>query len=374
MKVLFVGHYREGSGWAQAAIDWILALDAAGVDVVCRPIKLNNENPPIPERVKELESKSSIGCDYVIQNVLPHFMDYDGEMKKNVGMFFSETLNLKYTGWPSRLNTMDVLGVPCSEALTCCNNSGIDTVRTYVIPCATDITKFSKEYEKYQLPDIINSTYKFYFIGENIRRKHLTAALVAFYTQFTKYDNVSFVIKTHRSGQHFNDTMNQVEAEIRAVKDKLRMYKDHSDYPIHCIITGHLSEQQIYSIHQQCDCFVMPSFGEGWCIPAFDAMGFGKTVVANSTGGMIDFLHAYSNGFLVDSSEQPIVGYDVVFDDMNTGRDYWKAVSINSLSKTMRLMYDEREAMSKKTNADKIVSKYSYEKVGETIRKVLENG
>ena len=36
MKVLYFGHYKEGTGWAQAAIDYILALDSVGVDVVCR--------------------------------------------------------------------------------------------------------------------------------------------------------------------------------------------------------------------------------------------------------------------------------------------------------------------------------------------------
>lgn len=34
MKVLYLGHYRERSGWANAAINNILALDSVGVDVV----------------------------------------------------------------------------------------------------------------------------------------------------------------------------------------------------------------------------------------------------------------------------------------------------------------------------------------------------
>ena len=35
MKILYIGHYKEFGGWAQAATDYILALDRAGADVVC---------------------------------------------------------------------------------------------------------------------------------------------------------------------------------------------------------------------------------------------------------------------------------------------------------------------------------------------------
>lgn len=369
MKVLFVGHYREGSGWAQAAIDWILALDAAGVDVVCRPIKLNNENPAIPERVKELEAKSSVGCDYNIQNVLPHFMDYSGSFKKNVGLFFSETLNLTHTGWPSRLNTMDEVWVPSKENLDCLANSGV-TVPSRVVNCATDIWKFDKEYKKYELPELVRDTFKFYFIGENIRRKHLTAALIAFYTNFTKYDNASFIIKTHKSGQDFQKCMDDVENNIRAIKDKLRLYNDHGDYPLHCIITGHLPESDIYSIHQQCDCFCMPSFGEGWCIPAFDAMGFGKKVVATETGGLTDFLSDYTDARVIKASVEPVVGYDVVFNDMHTGLDLWKAVSIRDFGLSMKHFYNTRN-VSHPAHGLRI-RKWSYEAIGHLMKENLE--
>ena len=44
-------------------------------DVVCRPIKLNNFQGEIPDRIVELEGKSVVGCEVCIQNVLPHLME-----------------------------------------------------------------------------------------------------------------------------------------------------------------------------------------------------------------------------------------------------------------------------------------------------------
>ena len=57
MKILYIGHYKEGSGWSNAAINNILALDSIGIDVVCRNIKLTNSENEVPERIKELEQK-----------------------------------------------------------------------------------------------------------------------------------------------------------------------------------------------------------------------------------------------------------------------------------------------------------------------------
>ena len=38
MKVLYIGHYRDGTGWGNAALNNILSLDAVGIDVVPRAI------------------------------------------------------------------------------------------------------------------------------------------------------------------------------------------------------------------------------------------------------------------------------------------------------------------------------------------------
>ena len=69
MKTLFVGVYRDGTGWGNAAQNYILALDAANVDVVPRHIKLNNNQADVPERILELEKKDISGCELVIQNI-----------------------------------------------------------------------------------------------------------------------------------------------------------------------------------------------------------------------------------------------------------------------------------------------------------------
>jgi hypothetical protein len=67
MKILYLSVYRDGTGWAEAANRYILALDAAGVEVVPRPIRLEAVSHTPSDRVLELEKRSSKGCNVVIQ-------------------------------------------------------------------------------------------------------------------------------------------------------------------------------------------------------------------------------------------------------------------------------------------------------------------
>ena len=98
MKVLYIGCYRDGTGWGNAATDYILAMDSVGINVVPRPVKLNARNPEIPARLIELENRDSRGSDVCIQHVLPHMMDYNGIFEKNIAIpFHSLGLDKKYT-------------------------------------------------------------------------------------------------------------------------------------------------------------------------------------------------------------------------------------------------------------------------------------
>ena len=42
MKVLYIAHFYEGTGWSKAAINYVLAMDAAGIDVAIRSVNLTD--------------------------------------------------------------------------------------------------------------------------------------------------------------------------------------------------------------------------------------------------------------------------------------------------------------------------------------------
>ena len=372
MKVLYIGCYRDGTGWAQAAIDYILAMDHVGIDVVPRPVKLNSDRYELPERIIELENKSSRGCDVCIQHVLPHMMDYNGGFDRNIALYATETNSFKWSIWPDRINQMDEAWVINNQMAEVSKSSGVNIPIT-VIPHASDVSKFANNYEPVDIPDSENN-FVFYFIGDLNRRKNLAAFVRAFHSEFEIDEPVSIVIKTSKHNTSSDDCATEVKEMCNNVKTGLKLYPSLESYKEDLIITDRLDEETLRRLHAACDCFVMPSYGEAWCIPAFDAMGFGNVPICTDVGGMADFLGG-GEGLLVHSREEPVFGMLETFDDLYTANETWQSIDPIGLKQAMRYVYnlntsDAFSAVQKKGRER--VEEYSYESIGNLIKKTLD--
>ena len=79
MKVLYIGNYRDGTGWGNACANNILALDSVGVNVVPRAITFNGSKQTQSQRIAELEEQSEAGADVCIQHTLPNLYSYNAK-------------------------------------------------------------------------------------------------------------------------------------------------------------------------------------------------------------------------------------------------------------------------------------------------------
>ena len=375
MKVLYIGCYRDGTGWARAAIDYILSMDAAGIDVVPRPVKLNDRQPELPKRILELEKKSDKGCDVCVQHVLPHMLDYNGRFKKNIVLYATETDSFKRSIWTERINQMDEAWVINQEMKTVSKNSGVN-IPIKVVPHACDVSKFQRSYEKLSIPNS-QGKFVFYTIGDFTRRKNLSSFIRAFHTEFDSEEPVSMLIKTHQYGVSPEGCMDQVREMCLNVKTGLKIYPTLDDYKEDLIITDFLYDEEIARLHQSCNCFIMPSYGEAWCIPAFDAMGFGNTPICTRVGGMADFLKD-GGGVLVDGRYEPVFGMVDTFKDMCTAKENWKSIDPISLQKAMRDVFNLWKTGDKKygdmqKQGRLSAENYSYKNIGNVMRSFLEH-
>ena len=374
MKVLYIGCYRDGTGWGNAATDYILAMDSVGINVVPRPVKLNARNPEIPARLIELENRDSRGSDVCIQHVLPHMMDYNGRFEKNIALYATETDLFVKPPWVEKINLMDAAWVINNEMASSSQNCGVN-VPIKIIPHATDFSKFERGYKKFELPNSQDS-FIFYFIGELNKRKNLEALIKAFHLEFHAVEPVSMVIKTNKYGLSPDECAGEVKSLCDQVKSDLKLYPSLDDYKEDLIITDFLSQEDLYRLHSGCDCFVMPSYGEAWCIPAFDAMGFGKTPICTNVGGMADFLNN-GGGVLVDGRVEPVSGMIDTFVELYTGYERWVSIDILKLMKEMRRIYnmsrDENKEPYKEMKSQGLKSAYnhSHEEIGTLIKETL---
>lgn len=363
MKVLYIGVYRDHTGWGEAATNTILALDSAGVDVVCRPIKLNNNEQPIPERLRELEARPTKGCDVVIQNVLPHMLSANCGFKKNIAFYETETSNFRSSSWANHINLMDAALVASTESQFASIDSGV-TIPLHVIPHAYDTDKFYRSYEKISFGPTVDPTFKFYWVGEINARKNLEVLIKAFHLAFDPTDSVSLIIKTTNKKQE------EVAAFCESVKRNLKLYADPKHYKQEIIIDSYLPEDQLMALHNTCDAFVCPSSGEAWSYPTFIALGLGSLVIAPHTQGFKHYLNDV-NSLRLETMRTPCYGETEQFGDLFTGRELWDEVRLDSLIEQMRrAKYVDNSNLIE--NGMEIVHCFSREAVGAKLKRILQ--
>lgn len=369
MKILYINNYGDGTGWAYQGQDFILALDKAGVDVVPRRIILNKQSY-IPQRILDLEQKSAVGCDIVIQHVLPHMMDYMGHLK-NIGLFQSETSNFAKTMWPSKLNSMDEIWVTCQQQAIAAVNSGV-TKKIRIIPQPCDTSKYSKSYKPLEIPGT-KDKFKFYFIGETNRRKGIEHLLKAFHLEFHPDEPVELVMKINSPGLSERDSIAHMNHYCNEIKNGLKLWPSLDFYKKEIVIAEYLSPENIMRLHNDCDCFVMPSYGEAWCIPAFDAMAMGKTPIVTKNTGMEEYIKD-STGWIINSNKEPVFGMMDTFNDLYTGREDWYRADVIDLCHLMRAAFECTTTRGEKSkNGIDAAYKYSYEKIGQQMKEILSN-
>jgi glycosyltransferase involved in cell wall biosynthesis len=369
MKVLIVGNYKELSGWSTQLKNHILALDSVGVDVVPRNITITqNVDPNVPQRILELEERSSKNPDVVVLNTLPAFYERQGGAKY-FGFYVAETSSFKPAGWQHKINLMDRAIVPnffCQET----SRRSEVKVPIHIVPQALDIHKFDVKYPVHPIRQANPNDFIFYTIGELTRRKNVEAILRAFHTEFSPNEPVQLFVKTTPTG--LGDNPQQLINElVNKVKGGLKLYNSVDRYKKEFIIPSYASDEEINSIHQSCNCYVTASHGEAFNIPLAEAMAAGKIVVAPNHSGM-DYV-TEKNAFVPRSYAATCFGAVDTISDLYTGREWWHDVDVDSLRKCMRDAFEKRDLSRKKIEvAKKDIQKFSYQTVGKIYKETLQ--
>lgn len=378
MKVIYIGVLQDGSGWSHAANDNILALDKVGIEVVPRSISFKESfslHDEMPSRVKELMDNDEKGCDICIQHIPPSYMSYNGNLRC-IGIFESETSHFSNSGWADYLNLMDEVWVPNNQMVSASRLSGVKRP-IKVVPHTCDVSKYSQYYEKIDNP-LFNNKFMFYTIGDFNRRKNFAALLKAFHLEFHPSESVGLFIKSGSYGSSDSECNANINHFINSVKKSLRLYPNLEDYIQEVVITNRVSDLEIMRIHYTFDCFVSPSFGEAWNIPAFDAMAMGKTPICTDIGGPADYLknkEGEYGGSLIGGQMTP------VFFDANEATPFglfcanedWLDININELRMEMRSVYEmnKDERLVKANIGIDRAYDFSYSEVGGIMKEIL---
>lgn len=352
-NILYIGNYKSSSGWGLGAREYLESLLLTEHNVVARPIYLcNNIDNKISKSIQKSEEKKlDKHPDIIIQHVLPDLLEkHEGY---NIGIFYTETRN--NWGWSPKINLMDEVWVNSELEKQTLIDSGV-TTKISIIPVSTNtknLEKYLRFAEDLKIPEL-NQKYVFYFIGEHNDRKNILALLKAFHREFSIEEQVSILIKTNSD----------------AIKQEVNEWKKYSrtrtTYLPEAFMIGQLKEQEIYSIHKTCNCFVCPSRGESQCRPIVDAMFFDKPVICTE-----NIFAASSFGTeiaTVKSTEVPVDTKSPPVPHIYTGRETWMDIDIIDLQRAMRFAFNNK----KQTNTKQwVIDNFSRESVAKRMELCL---
>tara|TARA_R100000008_G_C3585569_1_gene171994 strand:+ start:366 stop:1460 length:1095 start_codon:yes stop_codon:yes gene_type:complete len=364
MKVLYIGNYRDGTGWSNACINNILAMDAAGIDVVPRAISFNVHDKDYTDKIKSLEIKhnlrsSNLECDVVVQHTLPHLYCYDASYK-NIGFLAVESHDFRSTNWHRSINLMDELWVPNSQSKESAIRSGVD-IPIKVVPHSLDMSRYGNT-EGQKIQELQN-TFTFGFVGEFVERKNIKALIKAFHIEFTPKEPVTLLLKTSRA------ELPEIQAYCNTITRGLKI---RGQYKPEVVIAGMMDRQDYISILSQVDCFVMPSRGEAFCIPALESMALGTPSIYTDGIGM-----DYCVGESVESRLEPCFGAVDTLPNLDTADTMWREINVKSLCKTMRSMYNKlksEDGQKLKASCIERSKDYDHKAIGNKIRGILNDG
>ncbi len=378
MKVAYIAPYKDGTGYAKAAIENMLALDCVGVEVVPRAVKMTPSNGEIPCRIIELEQNNLLNIDAVVQHNLPTEFSYKSGVK-NIGGFYYETNGFPNTNWSYHLKLMDGIFVSSQHQKQVVTKECGKIIgdRTYVITPAACSEKFTRTYELMDF-GLANNTVKFYTISELTRRKNIPALLAAYLSTFSSDDNVVLIVKAHDPSRNVVNGRKILHGIIEDLKQSLNRFSDPARYPAIVLLNDYMTDSQINSLHKTADIFVSASHGEAWCLPAIDALGFGNYVLAPRHGAFIDYIGDRTHlGYLVDGSETTVLGVQNAPPGLYSSDEQWFNINIHSLSQCLKQSYEVINQINhpeeKAKRFEYIRDKYSYNKVGQEFKQMIEN-
>jgi glycosyltransferase involved in cell wall biosynthesis len=366
MKIVYQGVVLDGTGYSRFAVDTILAMDAAGIDVAVQPIKLATQTVQPPQRILELAQKDLSNPTHVIQHILPAYFSYKQGFK-NIGFFHMETTHFKPSNWHHYCNLMDHLFVSCQENVQASKDSGV-TKPLSIIPKPIDIQLYNRElYKQYDLGT--NGRYVFYHIGDYSSKKNTTNLIKCYLESFSRDDNVVLVLKTYVEGVSSLDSAKLIADDINKIKHSLRKYSSNK-YPPILLITEYLTDEAIMAIHAQGNCFITLERGAAWCIPAHDGVCMGNWAIASGWGGQNQFIENGKNGILLDYKMVSVEGqtrcpYPYLF----TCHEQWSEPDYEQFKQAMQTAYKNR--ITKPTFGTTDVNAYSYATVGQQIKDIL---
>jgi len=363
--IKFVGNIEDHDGYGRACYSTANALLRTNLPLsikIVSWVKGARTAVITPELKKRVNAKAPYDT-VLIESVPPAFAQHAEKGKKNIGYFFWETDKI-CASWVKFCNAVDEIWVPCETNKTAVLNSGV-TVPVKVLPQAIITPNVAG---KIFIPDTTPFTYVFYSLFQWNPRKNWKGLLEAYWSAFTRNDDVRLMIKTYGQfpgTQGRSQVINDIEQARRVFLT--RSGRAERDLPLIFLVPDILSDDQIQMVHNSGHCFVSTSFGEGWQVATATAITLGYPIISSTFGGVVDMLEK-DKFFSLSHTMAPVSGMPwVVWYDAT---QQWANPSMEEAASHMRHCY---ESKIKSVDYGTLPAQLSLDAMAQNIKLLLES-
>ncbi len=239
--------------------------------------------------------------------------------------------------------------------------SGLEPERIQVVPCGFDPRVF------HPAPPgsgPVRQGFRFLYVGGTISRKGYDLALEAFLAEFAQSEPVALTIKDFGSTTFYRTASGvaRVRAAARATRDLPRRVE---------LIDRLLTDEELAALYQSANALVAPYRGEGFCLPALEAMACGTPAILPRFGPALDY--ATDETAMLLDAELRSVGTSVSGMALS-GEGLLCEIPLEALRKAMRWAVEHRdllEAMGRRA-AQAVHAAFTWDhaaaKAGERLR------
>lgn len=359
MNILLDGMFYNGHGFAEGNRVLLRILDEAGYRIRIVPRDKSERNlalaPEETRYISSFENTDLSSNDLYLCNWVGPKVRYNPDYRINIARTTFETDRIP-ASWVPEINNFDEVWVQCKFNQTTFLSSGVSAPMK-LIPNFFDVSQYSPSGEKLSLP--VTQSFLFLSIFDMQSRKGYDLLIQAFLDEFSQSDDVALIIKTRESSvSHLLE--NIADVHPKPVADRPPVY----------MIDQMLSTAELQSLYRACDSFVLPSRGEGWGRPFFEAMLLELPVIGTNWSGQTEYM-TDSNSYLIEVDQMVHIQNNEIpiFDG-----HYWAEPSVKDLKRKMRHVFNHRDEAKEKGRIARrdLMKQYSKHIIAEKVVQEIE--
>lgn len=375
LRIRIHGPFDDVTGYAETVRQIAMSLFDIGIEVSMEVfnwgttrIDLSRDQLKKAEIIKQKNNK----YDVILNISIPIFFNIV-QNKPCLGITMLEVDGIPEK-WSYICNKLDSIIVPSEFNRNTFCNSGVLLEKLKVVHLGVD-SQFFVDDGACLFPCLNNYDFIFLSIGEWIPRKGFDFLIKAFLQEFTSADNVCLVIKSHSNGKDYDPCGLAIKFEIKKLIKQVKRKKGVKyQPPTITVIPYTLPAQNMPALYRQAHCFVLATRGEGWNMPAFEALASRVPVITTKWSAHLDHLDE-TNSYLIElEGLEQVPSYGLSTDEIYRGFK-WAKPSMEHLQYLLRYVYENYEEAKGKAEAgaNYVKNELSWNKCAQKIENICLN-